>query len=152
MAVVTAYSNLLADPQSTDRIFVDPQQARGRLILSTGEIANGAEDSAESVYHLATVPSHALVHEDTFFQVDAWGFAQVQIGSPETPDALVDQTKVTENTVTPFAMGDDAHGKTWWQVLGYAADPGGMLTLVATGPADAAAAGSLRFRIGYIAP
>ena len=101
---------------------------------------------------LADIPSNAIVHEDTFFDVASWGFAQVVIGVEGDTDALVDQAKATENIVTPIAVGDANHGKELWEVLGMAADPKGNIRLIASAEADATGAGSMPFRIAYLAP
>ncbi|MGY9049007.1 MAG: hypothetical protein ACKVKF_18660, partial [Rhodobacterales bacterium] len=130
----------------------DPEVARGRLILSTGRVTNLTTDSNLSKYCIAEVPSKALVHEDTFFDVADWGFAQIVIGTETDTDALVDQTKATENIVTPFAVGDTSHLKRWWEVLGLAADPNGLLELWVHAEANATAAGTMDFRIAYIMP
>jgi hypothetical protein len=152
MAVVSGASNLIQDPLSYTAAPPDPQENRGRLVLATGSVSNLASDSNTSKYELARIPSIALLHEDTFFDVENWGFAQIVIGTETDTDALVDQTKVTENTVTPIAVGDANHGKQLWEVLGLAADPGGEIALWIHAEADAAGAGSMPFRIAYIMP
>ncbi|HBT01749.1 MAG TPA: hypothetical protein DEB47_18250 [Citreicella sp.] len=152
MAVVTGNSNLVYDHFDITATPPDPEVARGRLVLSTGSVANAGTDSSGSKYHLANVPSNALVHEDTFFGVASWGFAQVVIGTETDTDALVDQTKATENVVTPFAVADANHGKRWWEVLGLAENPGGQLEIWAHAEANATGAGSMTFRIAYIMP
>lgn len=148
MAVVSGKSDLI--PVSGGGNAPSPQKARGRLVAMTGSVSNAADDSNTSKFHLANVPSDALVHEDTFFDVENWGFAQVVIGTETDTDALVDQTLATENTVTPFAVGDANHGKPWWEALGLAADPGGYIALYAHAEADATGAGSMPFRIAYL--
>ena len=152
MAVVTTLSDLIHDTFDLESVPPDPQRARGRVIFAIGTVANSATDSSGSTYVLADIPSNVLLHEDTFFDVAAWGFAQVLIGVEGDTDALVDQTKATENIVTPIAVGDAFHGKELWQVLGMAADPKGKIRLIASAGAGATGAGSMPFRIAYIAP
>jgi len=152
MAVVNTNSSLIHDPFVSGSTPPDPQAARGRLILATGTVTNAATDSNTSKYHLADIPSIALLHEDTFFDVAGDGFAQIVIGTETDPAALVYQTKVTENIVTPIAVGDANHGKPLWEVLGLAADPGGNIGIWKHAQADAAGAGSMPFRIAYIMP
>jgi len=150
MAVVSTKSDLIHDPLADGSTPPDPQQARGRLIVATGTVANAADDSNTSKYHLADIPSQAILHNDTAFDVENWGFAQVVIGTEDDTDALVDQTKATENIVTPIAFGDANHGKQLWEVLGLAADPGGMISIWAHAEANATGAGSMPFRIAYL--
>lgn len=151
MAPVTQNrSDLIHDPYDTSSVPPDPKQARGRLIVATGTVANAADDSNTSMYHLADIPADAILHEDTFFDVENWGFAQVVIGTRSDTDALVDQTKATENTVTPIAIGDANHGKSLWEVLGLAANPGGLIGIWAHAEANATGAGSMPFRIAYL--
>lgn len=155
MAVVTTLSDLIHDPLNraeTAPDAPDPQRARGRVICAVGTVANAGDDSNLSSYHLADIPSRAILHEDTFFDVENWGFAQVVIGIEGDTDALVDQTKATENIVTPIAMGDANHGKALWEMLGLAEDPGGDIRIIASAEANATGAGAMPFRIAYLAP
>jgi hypothetical protein len=150
MPIVNALSTLIHDFTDPDSIAPDPEEFAGRLVLGTGAVANEDTDLNTSMYHLADVPSNGIVHEDTFFDVASWGFAQVVIGTETDTDALVDQTKATEDIVTPFAVGDANHGKRWWEVLGLATDPGGKIGLFAHAEADAASAGSMAFRVASV--
>ncbi|GGF73637.1 hypothetical protein SAMN05216376_111125 [Mameliella alba] len=151
MAIVKTLSDLIHDTMDLTSTPPDPEKARGRLICSTGTVANAAADSNTSMYHLATLPGRAVVHEDTFFDVENWGFAQVVIGTKTDTDALVDQTKATENIVQPIAIGDANHGKFWWEVLGLAAQPN-VIEIWAHAEADATGAGSMPFRLAYLMP
>ncbi len=150
MAIVTKTSSLVHDPADAASTQPDPKETGGRLVLMTGTVANDATDSNTSMYHLCDVPSDAFLHEDTFFDVAGDGFAQIVIGTRDDTTALVNQTKATENTVTPIAVGDANHGKPFWEVLGLAADPGGKIGLYKHAAADAAGAGSMPFRIAYV--
>lgn len=152
MAIVSGKSDLIHDPMDSSSTPPDPQQARGQVVHAIGTVTNEATDSNTSKYHLCDVPSVAILHEDTFFDVENDGFAQIVIGTEDDTDALVDQTKATENTVTPIAVGDANHAKQLWEVLGMTADPGGMISLWKHAEADAAGAGSMPFRISYLMP
>lgn len=152
MAVVNTNSNLVHDTFLSGSIPADPELARGRLVLATGVVANAADDSTASMYHLVNVPSNAVIHEDTFFQVDGWGFAQVVIGTKGDTDALVDQTRATVDTVVPWTIGGASHGMRLWEVLGLAEDPGGNISLYAHAEANATGAGEMKFRVAYIMP
>ncbi len=150
MAVVSEKSDLIDDRYDDTSVAADPAQARGRYIAATGTVANAADDSSASMYHLCDIPADAILHEDTFFDVQAWGFAQVVIGTKTDTDALVDQTKATENEVQPIAIGDANHGKRLWEVLGLSENPGGMIGLWAHAEAAATGAGTMLFRVAYL--
>lgn len=150
MAVVETNSDLIHDYLDPGSVPPDPVQARGRLIVATGTVANAADDSNGSMYHLVDLPSDCILQPDTFFDVQNDGFAQIVIGTRGDTDALIDQTRATENTVSPIAAGDAHHGKRLWEVLGLAADPGGNIGLYKHAEADATGAGSMPFAIHYL--
>ncbi|WP_420415836.1 hypothetical protein [Marinovum algicola] len=150
MAVVSGKSNLIPNHFDATAEPPDPVELRGRYKVSTGTVSNLASDSNTSKYHLVDLPSHVILLPGTFFDVAADGYAQIVIGTYSDTDALVDQTKITENIVTPVANGDANHGKRLWEVLGLAADPGGMIGLWKHAEADAAGAGSMPFAIHYL--
>jgi hypothetical protein len=150
MAVVEGKSDLINDKFDPASVPADPKRARGDLKVMTGTVANGASDSSGSSYKLAEIPADALLMPQTFFDVENWGFAQVVIGTKSDTDALVDQTKATEDIVAPIAQGDAYHGKSLWEIMGLAANPGGTLSLWIHAEADAAGAGSMPFQIVYV--
>ncbi|MFP4044053.1 MAG: hypothetical protein ACLFTP_05725 [Rhodosalinus sp.] len=150
MAVVTEKSDLIHDYLDSTSTPPDPVQARGRPIYATGTVANGADDSNGSMYHLADLPSDCILLPETFFDVENDGFAQIVIGTQTDTDALVDQAQSSEDIVAPIAQGDANHGKRLWEVLGLAEDPGGMIGLWKHAEADAGSAGSMPFQIAYL--
>lgn len=150
MAVVTSKSDLIHDYLDENSIQPDPARARGRLIIATGTVTNAADDSDTSSYHLADIPADAILHEDTFFDVENWGFAQVVIGTSVDTDALIDVLKSAANIQKPKVEGDANHGKMVWEMLGLASNPGGNIALYAHAEAAATAAGSMPFRIAYL--
>jgi len=152
MAIVSGKSDLIHDFTDPTSTAPDPQQARGRIVVAVGTVANLASDSDTSMYHLADIPSIAILLPDTFFDVTNDGFAQIVIGTKSDTDALVDQTKATENVVSPIAQGDANHGAQLWEALGLAEDPGGNISLWKHAEADAAGAGSTKFAIWYLMP
>lgn len=129
----------------------DPVQARGRYVAATGTVANAADAETNSTYHLADIPAEAILHEDTFFDVENWGFAAIKIGTASDSAALVDQLKSAENIAQPIAIGDANHAKRFWEVLGLAKNPGGKIAIYAHAAANATGAGSMPFRIAYLA-
>lgn len=153
MAVVTKLSTLIHDPNVSGSTPPDPQLARGRPVYAVGSVSNAADDSSGSTFILARIPAEAIMLPETAFDVENWGFAQVVIGLAADTDALVDQTKATENTVTPFAFGDANHGLPLWEVLGLAEAPkSGFVEIVASAEAGATGAGSMPFQFAYLMP
>lgn len=150
MAVVSKKSNLIADYVAMTPI-ADPEFVRGRPVVATGSVTNAADDSAGSTYLLASLPAHAILSSATALAVANWGFATVQIGTLDDPDALISVLKSAGNTVSPVTFGDTAkHGKHLWEILGLAAEPkSGFIDLYATAAADATAAGTLLFELHY---
>jgi hypothetical protein len=149
MAVVTTKSDLYRDAAALGAIPM-PNKLRGVVRHAVGTVTNAAGDSTASKYKLASVPSHAIMHPSTLFDVQAWGFAQSVIGSADVTDQILDVATVAATTQSPFAFGDANHGKELWEVLGLAADPGGMIDIYAHAEAGATGAGSMPFCIAWL--
>lgn len=149
MAVVTVNSDLILDRHDDTATAADPVQARGRYVSAMGTVANGASDSSGSMYHLADIPSDAILHEDTLVDVTNWGFAQVVVGTKTDTDALIDQTQATENLIDPIVFGT-GHGNRLWETLGLSEDPGGVIGIWAHAEATATGAGTMLFRFAYL--
>jgi hypothetical protein len=149
MAVVNRKSNLFRDAAALGAIPM-PNALRGVVRHAVGSVANVAGDSNNSSYLLASVPSHAIMHPNTLFDVQNWGFAQAVIGSKAIQDQILDVAKSAATTQSPFAFGDANHGKELWDVLGMAADPGGTIEIYAHAEANATGAGTMPFCIAWI--
>lgn len=142
-------SDLITD-QRFDQNPPDPARARGRTIVATGTFANLADDDAGSTFVMARIPADAILGAGTTFVVTNCGYAQIRIGVPGLPNALVNQTKATGNVVTPIAIGDAKHGLPAWQQLGMAAAPANNeIELIFTANANAVGAGSVVYEIHY---
>jgi hypothetical protein len=128
----------------------NPALARGRLHVITGVRTNASTDSNGSKYFLANVPSDAYLDNLTEFHVADDGYAAIRIGTETVVDALVSQTKATENIIRPVATGNAKWNKPLWQLLGLAADPGGVIGLWKHAIANATGAGTFNFRIAYL--
>ncbi len=148
MAVVSGKSNLIADYLAATT-GLDPEFSRGRPVMVQGTVTNASTDSNLSKWHLADLPSFAVLGDRTAFDVENWGFAAIRIGTFDDVDALVAVLKSAGNTVSPVAFGDTTHGKALWEVLGLASDPGGLIGIYAHAIANATDAGSMPFRIEY---
>ncbi|MEM9782734.1 MAG: hypothetical protein AAF899_09680 [Pseudomonadota bacterium] len=142
-------SDLFRDQLSAGAV-PDAVQTKGVRRAAVGTVTNLADDETGSTFRLCSIPSHAILHPDTVIDVQAWGFAQVVIGSAAIPDQLVDQTRATENLVTPFAWGDANHGKRLWELLGMATDPGTLIDIYAHAEANATGAGTMPFAFEWI--
>lgn len=149
MAVVDEKSDLYRDAHALQGS-PDPLKTKGRVIVATGTVTNLVSDESGSKYRLIELPSDCYLHEDTFFDVQGDGFAQIVIGTLTDTDALVDQTRATENIHQPIAIGDANHGKQLWEILGLAEDTGGAIALFKHAEATATVAGSMDFRIVYV--
>lgn len=127
-----------------------PELARGRPIVVTGSIANGATDSQNSKYLLAELPSDCILDTRTFIQASTWGYADIRLGTFSDPAALISQTRATETIATPVDVADAKHGMPLWQACGLAADPGGVIGIYLHGSVAApTGAGSSKFEIHY---
>lgn len=150
MPVVNVKSTLFkadSDPLGAEP---KPELARGRPIVATGSVANGATDSQLSKYLLAMLPSDCILGSHTYFKVDTWGYADIRIGTFDDVDALSSVLRSAAAIHSPVAQGDARHGQPLWQALGLAADPGGMIGLYLHGSEAApTGAGSCKFEIHY---
>ncbi len=149
MAIVNQTSDLYRDEYGAGRV-LDSAKVRGRSRQATGSVTHAATDSAGSKYLLAELPSGAIMGAATAFDVTSLGFADVRIGTHDDPAALVSQLQSAGNTISPFAQFDANHGKELWEVLGLAANPGGMIRLYFHANANATGAGSLLFELHWL--
>lgn len=149
MPVRNTDSNLFRDVGAQGAV-LDAAPVKGLVRHAIGTVANAADDSLGSKYRLARVPSDAIMHPETTFDVENWGFAQVVIGSETVTDQILDVARAAETSQSPFAWGDDNHGQRLWQVLGLASDPGGFIEIFAHAEANATGAGSMPFCIAWV--
>jgi hypothetical protein len=150
MPVVQVKSDLYRTQPLLGQATPDPARARGRLIAAAFTVTNLSTDSATSQYMLADLPSDCILASSTFLKVDGWGFATVNIGTKTATTAIITVLKSAGTYVRPIVEGAAAsHGRYLWELLGLAADPGGTITLYATGPANATAAGTMTGELHY---
>lgn len=142
-------SDLITDPRF-DQAPPDPARARGRNLVLTGTFANLADDDSGSSFVLGSIPADAILGSATTFVVTNCGYAQIRIGTRANPVALVNQTKITGNVVTPIVIGDSRHGLPASTQLGLAAVPANnMIDIMFTAGANAVGAGSVAYEIHY---
>lgn len=149
MAVVAAVSSIIQNYLDPNGNHPDPVEFAGRLVVLTGTATNGASDSSGSSYHLANLPSDCILDTGTAFWVHDWGFATVNLGTDTDTTALMTVLKSAGDTVEPIVFGDN-DGLRLWEVLGLAADPGGLIPIYAWASAGATGAGSIKFSIRYL--
>jgi hypothetical protein len=149
MPVVQKKSDLYKTQPLLGEATPDPARARGQNIIAAFTVANAADDLATSQFLLADLPSDCILGHETWFKVDAWGFATVNIGTKALPTALITILKSAGTYVTPLTKGDAKHGVALWEALGLAKDPGGTIGIYATGPANATGAGSMKGEFHY---
>ncbi len=149
MPIVNQKSDLFRDAFNGGGI-VDPKRLRGRADIATGSVANLATDLNTSSYHLIDLPSDCLIHPDTAFDVENWGFATINLGTQGDIDALGTIPKASGATYRPVVFGDAKFLLELWQILGLATDPGGFIGIYAHASANATAAGAMLFQIQTI--
>ena len=149
MPVVQVQSDLFRTQPLLGQATPDPARARGRSIIAQFSVSNLSTDSALSQDLLAELPSDCILGFSTWFKVDGWGFATVNIGTKSDIDALITVAKSAGTYVEPVTRGDANHGKYLWEELGLAADPGGTIAIYAQGPANATGAGVMTGEFHY---
>lgn len=149
MPVVQVKSDLFRTQPLLGQATPDPARARGRPIITQFSVSNLSTDSALSQYLLAELPSDCILGFSTWFKVDGWGFATVNIGTKTAIAALGTVARATAAYFEPVTRGDANHGKYLWEELGLAADPGGTIGIYAQGPANATVAGVMTGEFHY---
>lgn len=125
---------------------VDPVRQRGRMIVAAGVVANAADDSNGSSFHLADLPSDCIPDVSTAFQVNAWGYADIRLGTRSDVDALASVLRSAGSVVSPVGQFEQ---RPLWQMLGLASDPGGTIGIYAHAINNPTGAGTMPFRIAY---
>ena len=148
MPIVHKRSTIITNPRMLEP-GPDPVFARGRLIVAACSVANAADDSSGSSYHLIDLPSDCTLDHETAFQVQNWGFAAVRIGTRTAVGALLSVAKADGNVQSPAAKFGALWGKPLWEQLGLSADPKGVIGLYAHAIANATGAGTMLCHIAY---
>ena len=145
-------TGIVADTISPARV----STAGGRLRRWVDVVEVSAAAAIGSTYTFARLPSDchldcglSTVHFDDL----STGATTLDIGDASNDDGLA--TDIDVNAGAGSALIAEAHpiedyGKPLWQLLGYSADPGGTIDLVAKlAGAVASAGGTLVFRVYY---
>jgi hypothetical protein len=149
MAVVSLKSTLYRAEQTGGAV-PDALMIRGVTRRATGSVSNAATDSNLSMYKLITLPSFVILHPETIFDVENWGFAAVRIGTKATVGALLSVATNAATTQSPITARAAAAGNRLWQTLGLSADPKTDIDLYAHAIAGATGAGVMPFCIAWV--
>jgi hypothetical protein len=154
MGVVTKYGTGYKDPAALKAVDAIPAEARLLCFSSIAAIANG--DSATSQIFLGRVPSNAIILPFGRLDYSAiTGLTSLDIGFASSVNALVAALSVAAAGTTVLGAGGGAGmgiaklGLRAWQMATLAADPGGMLDIIATMNQAATAAGTLVLTLPY---
>lgn len=128
----------------------DASRTIGRLRHIYGTVTNAADDDSGSIFHLCDLPAAAILHEETFFEVNNDGYATIRIGTRTDTQALVNVLRSAGAEVLPVVRGGANHGLPLWQRLGLPRNPGGFIGIYKHAIANATGAGSTRFRISFV--
>lgn len=148
------YGSAYNDPSVKPAPLIDVARNHGKVrhvvSVATVAAANGINDKV----YFAKVPSHAVM--SLLSQIDhaaITGLTDFDLGGANAPDALVNGADlVTAGAGTKSAMSAVSlanAGKRLWELLGYASDPGGDLTLFGTLKADPSAGGTIVLSLLY---
>lgn len=170
MAIVTyngrGYSNPTAS-LAPDRTYAEAQD---KLVFSDIAVANG--DSLSSVAYVARVPSDArfVFGENNLICGAIAGLNSLSVGlakpaqdvtSPAgsataaqaanilSANCLMNAVNVSAGGTFPMGPTTGNWRKRAWELAGLAVDPGGYLDVIATLGANAGAAGTLEFFLGF---
>lgn len=146
MGIVKKYADSARDPSVVPAPVIPSAivNGRNRSLVGTVEIANG--DSATSIVVFGSLPSSARIRPSSKLFYDAiTGVNSFSLGDASYPAALVNAADIhLAGSASAVSAVDIAkYTQPLWQILGYAADPGGLITLIGTLGFDATAAGTI---------
>lgn len=126
----------------------------GRVRVMSDHIALvAASVGAGDTVYVAKLPSHAVLLPESTFYFDALtGASDVDFGDANDPNGLADAINMTSaGSASAMEQVDIAnYGKRLWELLGYSADPGGILNLYLTLNTDLTANGDLTSILYYV--
>lgn len=135
MAVVEKFSDSAKDPSVQPAVVIPSGLicARNRTLLGKVALSNG--DSAASIVHFGKVPSSAYLRPSAKLFADAIaGATSVSLGDATYPTALMSAVNISAggSFAANSAVAIANYTKQLWQMLGYAADPGGEIDIILT--------------------
>lgn len=140
MAVVNTKATPITNADATPVVLNNPAVSGGKKLSAVGTLEVAATDSANSVYRLVRIPSHAVIRSLKLFNddLDSGTSAVATAGVWQTAEnggTVVDadlfatslaslQAAVTTGTELRFAVLDiNGAEKRLWELLGLTADP-----------------------------
>lgn len=122
-----------------------------RTSCFTASILNG--DSLGSTFIVGRLPSHARVHRlSKIHSSGIAGLTDVDLGTADNPDALVDGADLTatgsDDGASAIPVAQEA--KMLWELAGLTADPKAEMEIVMTINTAATAAGTVTVDLVYI--
>ena len=141
MAQTDRNSTAIADMVAIPRVPVDVTKgSAGTLKESGGYVANAADDSANSIFRFARVPSNARISQVLLAAANASSAGAVNVGVYQTAEnggAVVDadlfgsavaltSSALTERVDITFESDEFTYAESFkplWEVLGLTADP-----------------------------
>lgn len=146
MGIVTRYADSARDPSVTPAPVIPSAitNGRGRALIGTVEVANG--DSPTSTVNFGSLPSSARLRPSGKIFYDALtGVTSFSLGDANYPNALVNAADIhLAGSASALSAVDIAsYTQPLWKVLGYAADPGGSISIIGTLNQAATAAGTI---------
>lgn len=160
-AVVEVYGSGYKTPTSdaqAKRVF-----AEGDYKCINSQITITSGNTALSKYWVADIPTQAIIDPRAFYDFYAatgvndfdvgFHYPLAQGGADIDFDKLVDGDDISSAGTQTF-RGHGTHtlansNKRVWELCGFARDPGGVVSIVATIKADASATGVVNFTIPY---
>jgi hypothetical protein len=167
MAVVDRTSAYITNRNATPRVINGPH-LRGPLKEAVAIIAAATDDSANSVFRLATVPSNARISEILLTAADFTTAGAINVGLHRTTQdggAVVDAdlfASAVDLSGGPFSNLDitrEAGTTNWallnaentlWQALGLTSDPGIEYDVTATISTNFNGGSALLFKVRYV--
>ena len=162
MAVVTLVGTKTTDLVATKQTFVDSRYHYGRVRCTFDSVETNNDDSIGSTYHLARLPSNAVILPSSTLYWDNIGAsgATADVGvyavdsnlaNADDPNGLLDGVSVATASSNSL-LEDFASGQTalWDYVASESSDPGGLLDIkVILQDAVTDAIGSISLEIFY---
>lgn len=169
MAVVDRNSLAITNRNATPRVISNPAVSGGDLKEKVGYIAAATDDSATSVFRIATVPSNARISEILITAADFTTAGAINVGLHRTTadgGTVVDAdlfASAVDLSGGPFSNLDitrEAGTTNWtladaekmlWQALGLSTDPGIEYDVTATISTNFNGGSGILFKVRYVA-
>ena len=163
MAVVTLVGTKTTDLVATKQTFVDSRYHYGRVRSTFDVVETNDDDTISSTYHLARLPSNAVILPSSTIYFDNVGASgatadigvyavDANLSQADDPDGINDGIAIA-TAGSASVLKDFAHGGSalWGFVDSEGSDPGGLLDIkVALLDAVTDAVGSIALELFYV--